>query len=340
MFKKTSATRWKNYFEDRGLPAERIELYLPYIKKLNSNSAPVIFEFEHLSYLLGIKKSELAKIVNCPESYHRIFSIPKRCKGKREIVAPYPSLLHCQDWIYKNILIQQPIHDCAHGFVPGRSIFTNASKHLSKKALLKMDLKNFFPSIPINWIIKYFLGLGYADNVSFYLASLCCYNNFLSQGSSTSPYLTNILLFRLDQRLKLLASTYKLEYTRYADDLAFSGAYIPHEFSDYVSNIIESYGLTVNKDKTKLHCKEGQRIVTGLSVTGPHLRIPRKTKRQLKQEVFFIKKYGYLSHANKLKINNPYYLESLIGKLQFWLQAEPANTFARNSIALIKSMKN
>ena len=95
----------------------------------------------------------------------------------------------------------------------------------------------------------------------------------------------------------------------------------------------------INNDKTRLHLKTGQRIVTGISVSGDKLCLPRGTKRELKKEIFFINKYGYLSHIDKLKIKDPLYLDSLHGKLQFLLQIEPDDTFAKSSIASIKKLK-
>ena len=330
---------WCKHFERRGISRELIESYRPYIQKLCETSSPVIFEFEHLSLLIGVEQHELRKMVNASHAFYRSFQIKKRSGGLRKIYAPYPSMLMCQDWIYNNILINKPVHSAAHGFVPGRSIFSNASAHLNSKCLMKIDLKDFFPSIPINWVVNYFLSLGYADNASFYLAALCCNEGRLVQGSSTSPYLTNILLKSLDERISLLAKSYDLNFTRYADDLTFSGEYIPHKLIGIVTEIITQYGLVVNDKKTKLQIGSNQRIVTGLSVAGSMLAVPRKFKRDLKLELHFIKKYGYGSHVSKMKIRNPYYIESLIGKLNFWLQAEPSNMDALSGIKLLKGIQ-
>jgi len=336
MYQKISTRQWKNFFKDRGVSEDIFNSYLPYIKLLNKNNVPVIFEFSHLSKLLGINKCELSQMVNSTGSYYRSFFIPKRKGGKRHITAPYPSLLHCQRWIYKHILLAQKVHNSAHGFIPERSIITNAINHLSKRCLLKIDLKDFFPSITINWVINLFRKLGYAKNVSFYLASLCCYEGVLSQGAATSPYLTNILLLNLDERLYKLSLSYNLNYTRYADDICFSGSYIPHKYISIVTEIIEDYGLEVNTKKTTLHTKPGQRIVTGLSVSGNKLKLPRKTKREIRKELFFINKYGYLSHVSKKKIANPFYLDSLKGKLIFWKQIEPDNQFVTKGLSIIQ----
>ncbi|QDT23080.1 reverse transcriptase family protein [Gimesia chilikensis] len=330
---------WEKYFIDRGLPTDTISTYLSYISQLSENQVPVIFEFEHLTKLLGLKRNVLAKIVNSPEHFHRKFSIRKRSGGKRIIVSPYPSLLYCQKWIYVNLLLKQKVHTAAHGFVPGKSIFSNAKLHLSKRSMLKMDLKNFFPSIPMSWVINFFHDLGYAKNVSSYLASLCCYEHRLSQGAATSPYLSNLLLKNLDDRLSSISNSYRLQYSRYADDITFSGDYIPSKLIKIIEEIVDDYGLAINQKKTRLHTKPGQRIVTGLSVVGEELTIPRKMKRDLRQEVHFIRKYGYLSHISKMKINHPFYLESIAGRFQFWLQAEPENEFAKESLTYLQKIK-
>lgn len=334
-----SPREWKRFYKSRGLDKSKTQIYMDYVNQLSKYNLPVIFEFEHLSKLLGIKPKFLSAMINSPENFYRSFAIPKRSGGTREINSPYPSLHHCQDWIYKNILLKIPISTSAHGFVPKKSIFSNAKQHLGKKAFLKMDLENFFPSIPINWVINLFRSYGYTPNVSFYLAALCTYEGRLSQGAATSPYLSNILLRGLDKRLERLCDSYNLKYTRYADDIAFSGDYIPHKFISIVENIISDFGLSVNKNKTRLQTKnKGRRILTGLSIRSDEIRLPKNYKRKLKQEIYFIEKYGLLSHLSRKKIHNPNYLESLAGRVQFWLMAEPHNENAHHANDLIKKI--
>ncbi|AVO56720.1 reverse transcriptase domain-containing protein [Pseudomonas chlororaphis] len=329
---------WLSHFRQRGVSEALVEIYAEYIKTLVGNSVPVIFEFEHLSRLMGVDQTRFRAMVNSPSSFYRTFYIKKRLGGLREISSPFPSLLMCQDWIYKNILINIPIHPCAHGFAPEKSIFTNATPHLKARCLLKMDIKDFFPSIKINWVANFFNQIGYADNVSFYLASLCCKEGRLVQGSSTSPYLTNILLYGLDQRLFGLAKTYNMTYTRYADDLTFSGEYIPHTVIDIVKSIILDFGLKPNSEKTRLQIDKNQKIVTGLSVAGDSLSAPRSFKRELKKELHFIRKFGYESHLAKKKIRKPFYLDSLIGKVNFWLQAEPNDQHAKQALVTLREL--
>lgn len=329
---------WLVFFRDRGISESLISAYIPYILKLKKTNSPIIFEKQHLAHLIGIDEITLDKIINSTHSFYRKFSILKKRGGIREIVAPYPSLLQCQKWIYNNILKCNAVHEACHGFTSQRSIITNARIHTNQKCLLKMDLANFFPSIPINWVIKFFQQLGYANNVSFYLATICCYDGFLAQGAATSPYLSNLLLVKLDERISRLCEKYHLKYTRYADDLTLSGDYIPSDFSDLIKEIIDSYGLKINPEKTALLINSNKKIVTGISVSSEHIKVPREFKRKLKNEIHFIMKYGYISHINQIKIRDPNYLHSLLGKVNFWLQVEPNNLQAQTARDFIKNI--
>lgn len=330
---------WRAFFESRGIAPHLVESHLGQIKLLLDNNAPVVLELEHLSLLVGIKYEYLLKMISGSGSFYRTFSIKKRSGGSRTIEAPYPSLLSCQDWIYRNILLAQPVHECAHGYVPERSIFSNAKAHLNTRALLKIDLKDFFPSIGIGWAVNFFSDLGYSKNISYSLAALCCNNGRLVQGAPTSPYLTNILLQGLDERLNQLSLRHRLKYTRYADDLTFSGAYISINFAKVVGAIVSDYGLSVNESKTRLLIDKNKKVVTGLSVSGTNLRITRELRRSIKQDVHYIGRYGLRSHISAMRIKDPFYINSIIGKVDFWLQAEPENKEAQECKNILRSQR-
>ncbi|MGX9249766.1 retron St85 family RNA-directed DNA polymerase [Pantoea ananatis] len=329
---------WKVFFYDHGVEEKLISNYISYITPLVNNKVPVIFEINHLSRLIGVNISSLLKMIYSPDDFYREFTIPKRSGGKRVISTPYPSLKKCQDWIYQNILLSQPVSACAHGYVPGRSIITNAKLHAGNNEILKMDIKDFFPSLSLNWVISFFRSLGYAHDIAFYLSSLCCLNNKLPQGAVTSPYLSNILTFSLDRRLEKLSEKYRVKYTRYADDLCFSGDKVTLSLIRAVEEIVVSYGLVINKDKTRLLRKGKRKIVTGVAVHNSVITLPRVHKKNITNEIYHIRTHGYLSHISKLKIKDPYYLESLIGKLNFWLQVEPENEFVITSIRYLKKI--
>jgi RNA-directed DNA polymerase len=332
MKNKKVYNQWKKYFVEHGLNDDIIDSYLSYIAPLLEKDLPIIFEINHLCLLLGRKKTYLTSVINSQSYHYREFKIPKKRGGHRVISSPYPALLECQRWINEYILSKVKNHHSCHGFAKKRSIISNASQHLNKRQLLKVDIKNYFSSIEINKVISVFKNLSYSQNVSFYLARLCTLNNVLPQGAATSPSLSNIISFYMDKRLHNLSKKYNISYTRYADDMTFSGNYIPVKFISIINEIINECGFILNHDKTRLSTKSGKRIVTGISVAGHELKIPRNYKRKLRQEIHYIKEYGYYSHLSKKKIRDPFYLNKILGKLNYWNQVEPNNSFVLEAI--------
>ena len=331
-------SEWSEYYTNIGIPKDLRTSYMVYIRKLNRNGMPVIFEFIHLAKLLGRTNQYLSSAINSPINHYRTFNIPKRNGDKREILAPYPALIECQRWINKHILKNIGTAKYCHGFTKNRSIVTNATPHLNQKCLLHMDLKDFFTSIHKKQVIKVFRTAGYPPNVSYFLASLCCVDDYLPQGAATSPALSNIVAFGLDVRLTALAKKYEFKYTRYADDLTISGNYIPHAFIEIVEKIIIGQGFLPKNEKTYLSTTGSKRIVTGLSVSSDKLKIPTKYKRKLRQEVFYVVNHGLIVHMKRKKIRNPYYLSSIHGKLLFWKSIEPDNSYVINAIDKISQL--
>lgn len=307
-----------------------------YVQKLILNNAPIIIDFNHLAVLFGMQREILASIVSNSKSFYYNFEIPKRNGGLRQISAPYPVLLKAQRWIYNNILIHQPLHVSSKGFIKNISIVDNAKEHLNQTYLLKMDIENFFPSIKINRIISIFRNLGYTKKISYYLASVCCLNQELPQGAATSPSLSNIIAKRLDYRLTGFADKFDLKYTRYADDFTFSGKLLPVRLISYIENIVKEEGFIVNTSKTKLLNENKQKIITGISISSDKLTIPKKAKREVRKNVYYILTKGLLTHQKHINSQDPIYLERLLGYLYFWYSVEPHNKFVLNSIRRLK----
>lgn len=172
---------WKNHFINHGISEEIQKKYLSYIERILLNNVPIIFDFTHLAMLLSRTEYYLASVVNSSENHYREFQIRKRSGGFRTISAPYPALLEMQRWLLNKILENVKYSPYSHGFANHKSIVTNARIHKNQKNILKIDLKDFFPSIKINRIITIFKYLGYPTNISFYLASICCLDGALPQ---------------------------------------------------------------------------------------------------------------------------------------------------------------
>lgn len=323
---------WNYYYTSKGVNKDMRKSLLSYAATLLDKGVPVIYDLDHFCALLGLKKHYVASVVFCPSAHYRSFSIKKRSGGQREIRAPYPALKFMQDWIYKEILLKCKINGTAHGFVKRRSILTNAAVHKGQDYLLKMDLKDFFPSIPINWVVQVFKSIGYTNDVAFNLASICCLEGVLPQGAPTSPALSNIVASHMDKRLYKLCQVCGYKYTRYADDIAISGKYISPSFISIVTGVIEDCNFSVNKSKTRLYGEKGNKIITGISLANNEVRIPRDYRRKLEQDVYYILKYGYDAHVKRNKIRASNYLQSIMGKLNYWLFIEPQNETALKGI--------
>lgn len=335
----TIINRWIAKYARKGVSANCIAQYIPYVERLIKEDLPPIIDLKHLSLLIGIDYLFISKIAHGPEKFYRQFSIPKRSGGERTILAPYPSLLFVQRWICENILNKQKPQFCVHGFVEGRSILTNSMQHQGNLMLLKMDIQDFFGSIPLTHVINYFQkDLGYNSDVSYFLAKICCYKGFLPQGAPTSPSLSNLINKHLDRRLYRLSKQFNLTYTRYADDMVFSGEKIPSIFIQYVSDIVTDCKLTINESKTRLYKEHGNKIITGISLSSGKPKITRDYRRRLHQELNYIGRYGLAGHMRHNKIKKSNYLESLIGRLNFWLFIEPENRYATEMRKNLRSL--
>lgn len=328
---------WQAFFDERVRGRrDLVKGYLAYIKELEEMDIPPIFELRHLSEMIGMKESVLVRIVQSSSSFYRVFSVPKRLGGTREIASPSPILLEAQRWVLSEILSKMKIHDCCYGFVSGRSIVDNARQHLNKPVVLKIDLKDFFPSISQKQIMKIFLGVGYPVSISYFLTRICCLNRSLPQGAATSPTLSNLVAGRLDLGLTKYAEDTGLTYTRYADDLAFSGDKIGSTEISQIRYIIEQQAFKVNDRKTRLLKGKSKKIITGVSISNGKLALPRRSVREIKLEAYHIKKRGFFEHSNAKGVLDPLLLERLLGRIGFWLQIDPENATAKRLQAEIK----
>jgi len=318
---------------------QRLKMYLRYVVLLYSRNIPVVFDLKHLSACLSLNIDTCASLINCPQSFYYNFSIPKRNGTLRQISAPFPVMYHAQIWIYKSILQKIKVHDCAVGFLPNKSIINNALPHLNNPIVLKMDLKDFFPSIKIEKVINILNKQGYTKKVSYYLASICCLDKALPQGAPTSPMLSNIIAYYLDKRLYCLALKWNLVYTRYADDITFSGEKIPVRFIKYVTDIIENEGFNVNENKTQLLSKSKRKVITGISISSGKMTVPKEKRREIRQIIYYIKTKGISSHMRRIDSYDPLYIERILGYLYFWKYVEPDNLFVMDSIALLKQIQ-
>ncbi|MBQ2167714.1 MAG: retron St85 family RNA-directed DNA polymerase [Prevotella sp.] len=307
---------------------------------LSKSGAPVIFNVKHLALLIGVDFRALKRMLYVRDRFYRSFSIKKRNGGERLIEAPYPSLKMVQRWILDNILVPSAfVHPCSVGFISKKTITDNARPHLGHSVLLKMDIKDFFPSVTEELVRSYFSNLGYRSDLASTLAYLCCKDGRLPQGSPTSPMLSNVLFYEMDNQLSKIAFWDGLSYTRYADDLAFSGDRIRISIIDNVAAIVLKYGLRINNEKTRRSGSTSRKIITGVSVSsGEKLTIPREVKRVIRQKVFYVLKYGLTDHLKHIQSRDLLAGYRLLGLLAYWHSVEPENKYVLDSSKALGEM--
>lgn len=268
--------------------------------RLRQSGLPVFSNPTGLAEWLGISVGRLAWLVHrCeegqrpqdPRSAHYHFRwLKKRKGGYRLIEAPKPLLKTVQQKVLREILDRIPVHAACHGFVIRRSIVTNAAPHAGKRVVVKLDLENFYTTVCHSRVVAIFRSLGYSREAAIWLAGLTTAaipagldvpddnlsllnvyrGRHLPQGAPTSPTLANLSAFSLDLRLSGLARTFRAQYTRYADDLTFSG---PQKFLNglpaflpLVSKIIRSERFRLHPRKRQILRNNQQQKVTGVVV--------------------------------------------------------------------------
>lgn len=215
-------------------------------------------------------------------------------QGTRLIEAPKDRLRGGQRRILRELLERVPVHSAAHGFVPGRSPRTHAERHAGKRRVLRVDLRCFFGSVERRRVRGLFRALGYPPRVARLLTGLCTTitpadvatgwpwrQPHLPQGAPSSPWLANLVAWRLDARLTGLAEAFEVTYSRYADDLTFSGDEVDQRLVDRVAEVVRDEGFVVNEQKTRCVGRGASQRVTGL-VVNERPAVPRRERDALK----------------------------------------------------------
>ncbi len=283
-------------------------------KALDQYKLPPLEDANAVAKLVGLDPEELTRMMRPGTeagSGYIEFEIPKAKGGTRRIAAPRAPLRKAQRAILDQILAKVPLHDACHGFVPSRSTVTNAAPHRGAAIVVKIDLKDFFPTVHYRRVRGLFQYLGYNEEVSSTLAGLTTYRpklangevvwpGVLPQGAPTSPALANLVSRRLDQRLSKLAAKYGATYTRYADDLTFSFREHPDikigRFLWWVDSICQQEGFTERSDKRRILRAKHQQRVTGL-VVNQKVNVPRADRRRFRAILHNCAKHGLESQA-------------------------------------------
>jgi RNA-directed DNA polymerase len=279
---------------------------------------------------LGISSPEalpfFSSLINSSKSHYRVFKIPKRKDGYRKIESPYPKLKFVQKLILKKFLLNLSVHEQCFSFSKDRSAIQHAKLHLNCNELLTLDIDSFFPNITRQMVFEALQENNISAIEAKYISEICTVNNALPQGACTSPVFSNIIFKSIDIRLSRLAKSLDLTYSRYADDLAFSGDRIPRNIFRTIEKILQSKSFKLNDNKTKLKILGSRKIITGVSISSGQTKVPKAFKRSLRAQVYELEK----NEKNLYQMTNfdPSVYEKTLGKLNYLLQVEPENKYA------------
>lgn len=307
-----------------------------------------------LAKLLDIKYSELIKYT---KGQHYKSFITKGKGRKRIIFEPSPRLKLIQRKLnyYLQALYISERPKSVHGFVKSvpeekleYSILSNAYQHVGKNYVINADIFRFFPSINANMVRNVFLQepfeFEFDENTASAIALLCLNKNWLPTGAPTSPIISNFVCIKMDKELEEFASKYEYTYTRYADDLTFSGANKPDgKFKEELSSILEKHSFKLNYRKYRVLSKFTRQTVTGI-VVNEKLAVNRKYKKRLRAIQHDIRVNGIEKASERHNGRPPEFFEldefqnSVLGKELFLKQVDEYNKKKKEE-AIIEKMK-
>ena len=275
---------------------------------------------------LGFSAKTLYGLSNSLEKHYHTVYLPKSDGSKRKLSVPDLILKLVQKSIADNILIQYPISKYAKAYKPGSSIQKNARPHVGKKKILKLDIEGFFDHILYSRVKDtVFYEEKYSESIRILLTMLCYYNDSLPQGAPTSPAITNIIMYDFDETVGAFCNEKNIAYTRYCDDMTFSGDFDEKEIISFVKNELFKFCLHLNNRKTAVISASKRQVVTGI-VVNEKMNVTKDYKKTIRQEIYYIKKFGLDEHLKRLGISDKQqYVLSLKGRIAFVLQTIPNN---------------
>ena len=262
------------------------------------------------------KLNILYTIANNNKKYYTTKYILKKDGGKRKLLIPNNYLKSIQKNILNNVLNGLRVSNYVKSYLKGVSLVDNAKEHINKKIILKLDIKDFFNSIDFEALYKVLPNEVLPPSVKVLILKLCTYDDYLPQGAPTSPMLSNLVLKHFDNYIGKYCSDLNINYTRYADDLTFSGDFNYKLLINKVRAYLENMGFNLNMKKTKVIKNYEKQIVTGI-VVNKKINISKNYKDKIRQEMYYINKYGIDSHVKYLNVDKREYINSLKGRINY-----------------------
>jgi RNA-directed DNA polymerase len=270
------------------------------------------------------------------------YRIYRKYKDKykfRTISAPNSELKQEQKRILNEILINIPLHRCAAGFVDGKNIKDNALSHVGAECILNIDLRNFFDTITKDQVYKALISNGLSEEDADYISDICTLKGRTPQGAPTSPILSNIVAKPMDKKIYTLCKSMDITYTRYADDLTFSGASeAVYSLFPEIQSIVNQYGWEVNRNKVTTNFPQSRKLVNGI-VVNVKPNIPKEVKYKIRAIIDNLEKDVLSGKYKSLDSIQPDYVSwsSLYGYATFMASINPIFEVYRNQLEKIRN---
>lgn len=315
---------------------ERLRGMLPVAAAL-APERPAVWQALELSLWIGLRWFRyLIRLAVARTAHHRsggvaghvfddsyeVYELPKRSGGKRRITAPRKLLRELQRDVLRRFELEtacQP-EENAHGFVPGRSTLTNAGPHVGREVVVNIDIRGFFPSTPqrlIQRAVRRVAGDQLSPPVVYLLADLCTHEGALPTGAPTSPWIANLVLAGADKALRKASAAAGVQYTRYADDLTFSGDSRAVGIIRFARKVLGGLGYELDPKKINIFRRGRRQVVTGL-VVNERVNLPRQVRRKIRAAVHAVAQGREPSWHGR-----PVSVGTVRGALGWWHQIHP-----------------
>ena len=279
-------------------------------------------DIQTLARDLGIEPKTLYAVSYHRARHYRKVRIPKADGSHRRLSVPDEILKAIQRAVYRTLLFHMPISPYAAAYRFGVSLRCNAEPHCRQKRVLKLDIYRFYDHILYASVKdSVFPDRIYAEPLRVLLTMLCYDRDCLPQGAPSSPAIANIVMKDFDMETGAWCRARQIRYTRYCDDLTFSGDFDPRAVYEFVNGLLRQAGFYINRNKIVLADAGQRQLVTGL-VVNDKVDVPPEYRREVRQELYYCKRFGVADHLRHTGYEGTpeRYLCGLLGRLNHLLQ--------------------
>lgn len=263
----------------------------------------------------------LYAVSNHTELHYHDVSVQKKHGGTRILSVPDQLLSTIQRNILHHVLSERKVSDYATAYHKGASVLDNARPHVGAAQILKLDIHDFFGSITFPMVYQYaFPAEYYPPAIRTLLTALCCRRDCLPQGAPTSPAVSNLVMQPFDSYMGKWCGERHICYTRYCDDMTFSGEFDADEVHRKVWGFLHRLGMELNEQKTRVQRNGVRQSVTGI-VVNEKPQVSREYRRKLRAEIYCLQKYGAEERERTI--------QRLLGKINYVLLVNPEDVYFR-----------